>query len=137
MNTHLRVAVCTNRDPDAVAESLEALQRQVPADRLVLVLSGVGGDGYEAPNVVFEPAGGLSRARNRALEWAAAADVLAFVDDDAVVGDGWYDALTRRWDEAPADVACIGGAIRPRLSVPPPSRRSDGLYDGLCLLHTG
>src|SRR3954470_10407998 len=137
MNTHLRVAVCTNRDPDAVAESLEALRAQVPADRLVLVLSGVGGDGYEAPNVVLEPAGGLSRARNRALEWAAAADVLAFVDDDAVVSDGWYDALTRRWDEAPADVVCIGGPIRPRFSVPPPSWFSDGIEHVLTLLDRG
>jgi len=46
--------------------------------------------------------------------------LLAFVDDDAVVDSGWYCALTARWDEAPADVACIGGPIRPRFSAPPP-----------------
>src|SRR4051812_48058220 len=107
MNTHLRVAVCTNRSPPEVAESLEALRREVPDGRLALVLSGVDGAGHDAPLVLSEPADGLSRARNRALWWAGEADALAFVDDDAVVEAGWYEALQRRWDEAPADVACI------------------------------
>jgi glycosyltransferase involved in cell wall biosynthesis len=137
MNTHLRVAVCTNREPAAVAEALAALEREVPDDRLALVLSGVHGAGYEAPVVLFEPLAGLSRARNRALHWASGADVLAFVDDDAVVEPGWYDALRRRWDEAPAEVACIGGPIRPRYSVPPPAWFSDGIAHVLTLLDRG
>ena len=136
MNTHLRVAVCTNRDPDAVAESLRALRGQVPEGRLALVLSGVEGD-YDAPLVLAEPATGLSRARNRALEWARDADVIAFVDDDAVIDAGWYEALQRRWDEAPAEVACIGGPIRPRFSEPPPSWFSDGIAHVLTLLDRG
>jgi len=65
-------------------------------------------------SVLVEPRHGLSRARNRALDWCDEDDVLAFVDDDAVVGAGWYSALQRRWDEASGDVACIGGPIRPR-----------------------
>jgi glycosyltransferase involved in cell wall biosynthesis len=137
MNTHLRVAVCTNREPAAVAEALAALEREVPDDRLALVLSGVQGAGHEAPVVLFEPLAGLSRARNRALHWASGADVLAFVDDDAVVEPGWYDALRRRWDEAPAEVACIGGPIRPRYSVPPPAWFSDGIAHVLTLLDRG
>src|SRR4051794_38235027 len=118
MNTHLRVAVCTNREPAAVAEAFAALRREGPETRLALVLSGVDGGGYEAPLVLSEPLPGLSRARNRALHWASEADVLAFVDDDAVVEPGCYDAVCRRWDEAPADVACIGGPVRPRHSLP-------------------
>jgi GT2 family glycosyltransferase len=137
MNTDLRVAVCTNRHSDAVRESLEALRGQVPPGRLALVLSGVGDSGYDAPLVLTEPRTGLSRARNRALAWAAGADVLAFVDDDAVVDAGWYEALQRRWDEAPADVACIGGPIRPRYAVPPPAWFSDGIAHVLTLLDRG
>jgi GT2 family glycosyltransferase len=139
MNTHLRVAVCTNRHPEAVAESLAALRAQVPGDALALVTSGLpaGMPVYDAPRVIAEPAAGLSRARNRALEWAEGADVLAFVDDDAVVDDGWYEALKRRWDEAPADVACIGGPIRPRYSTPPPPWFSDGIAHVLTLLDRG
>jgi hypothetical protein len=137
MNTHLRVAVCTNRSPAAVAEGLAALRREVPEGRLALILNGVGGDAYEAPVVLSEPVAGLSRARNRALWWADGADVLAFVDDDAVVEAGWYDALQRRWDEAPAHVACIGGPIRPRFAAPPPPWFSDGIAHVLTLLDRG
>src|ERR687890_238172 len=101
MNTDLRVAVCTNRLSGAVAESLEALRGQVAPGALALVLSGLT-PGEEAAHraafdgiVLAEPRPGLSRARNRALHWAAevGADALAFVDDDAVVSDGWFEAL--------------------------------------------
>src|SRR4051812_49784851 len=121
MNTDLRVAVCTNRSPDA---ALEALRSQVPAEALTVVVSG-----RLDPAFLSEPRPGLSHARNRALAWAAeaGAEALAFVDDDAVVDPGWYEALKARWDEAPAEVACIGGAGRPRLSVPPPAPVSGGL----------
>src|SRR3954468_18428790 len=137
MNTHLRVAVCTNREPAAVAEALAALQREVPEDRLALVLSGGRGGGYEAPLVLSEPLPGLSRARNRALEWAGGSDALAFVDDDAVVEPGWYEGLLRRWAEAPPEAPCIGGPIRPRYAVPPPAWFSDGIAHVLTLLDRG
>src|SRR3954452_11369174 len=131
MKTDLRVAVCTNRSPDA---ALEALRDQVPAEALTVVVSG-----REDPAFLSEPRPGLSHARNRALEWAAAAgaDVLAFVDDDALVDPGWYDALRARWDEAPAEVACIGGPIRPRYTVPPPAWFSDGIAHVLTLVDRG
>jgi GT2 family glycosyltransferase len=134
MNTDLRVAVCTNRSPDAVAEALEALRGQVPAEALTVVVSG-----RRDPEFLSEPRPGLSHARNRALAWAAevGADVLAFVDDDAVVDPGWYDALRARWDEAPDEVACIGGPIRPRYSAPPPPWFSDGIAHVLTLLDRG
>jgi glucosyl-dolichyl phosphate glucuronosyltransferase len=125
------VAVCTSRDP--VAGCLEALREQVPSARLVVV--GSGG----RPGDLTEPRTGLSHARNRALAWAAegGADVLAFVDDDAVVDDGWYEALCRRWDEAPDDVACIGGPIRPRFESEPPAWYSDAIRHVLTLLDRG
>ena len=89
--------------------------------------------------VLSEPRPGLSRARNRALAWAAesGADALAFVDDDAVVAPGWWEALGRRWEEAPPEVACIGGPIRPRYAVAPPAWFSDGIAHALTLLDRG
>jgi succinoglycan biosynthesis protein ExoM len=145
MNTDLRVAVCTNRHPDAVAEALGALREQVDGDGLALVTSGLPEAAVAAHRAAFgglvlsEPRPGLSRARNRALAWAAemGADALAFVDDDAVVEPGWFAALGRRWDEAPADVACIGGPIRPRFSAAPPAWFSDGIAHALTLLDRG
>jgi GT2 family glycosyltransferase len=141
MNTDIRIAVCTNRSPAAVEECLKALQEQAGAGSVVLVTSGLPEAEVAAHREAFggtvlaDPEPGLSRARNRALE--AAGDVIAFVDDDAVVADGWWDALRRRWDEAPADVACIGGPIRPRYTVDPPPWFSEGIAHTLTLLDRG
>lgn len=125
------VAVCTSREP--VAGCLEALREQVPDERLAVVASG-GGAGD-----LVEPRTGLSHARNRALAWAAevGAEVLAFVDDDAIAEPGWYEALERRWAEAPDAVACIGGPIRPRFEVEPPPWYSDRIRHVLTLLDRG
>jgi GT2 family glycosyltransferase len=143
MNTDTRVAVCTNRPPAAVTEALAALREQVDEGALALVTSGLEPAAVEAHQAAFdgpvlsEPRPGLSRARNRALAWAGSADVLAFVDDDAVVDPGWWEALRRAWAEEPADVACIGGPIRPRYDTPPPPWFSDGIAHALTLLDRG
>jgi hypothetical protein len=127
----LSVAVCTSRTP--VPGCLEALREQVPATRLAVVASG-GGKGD-----LVEPRPGLSHARNRALDWAAAngAHALAFVDDDAIAEPGWYEALARHWAEAPPDLACIGGPIRPRFATEPPPWYSDAIKHVLTLLDRG
>jgi GT2 family glycosyltransferase len=139
-----RVAVCTNRRPEDVAECLRALRPQVPAGELALVASGLAPAEVERHRAAFEgvvlaePRAGLSRARNRALAWAGADDaVLAFVDDDAVAEDGWYGALRQHWEDAPEEVACIGGPIRPRFAVPPPDWFSDDIAHVLTLLDRG
>jgi GT2 family glycosyltransferase len=140
----LWVAVCTNRQAADVAGCLRALREQVPEGELALVTSGLRPAEVErhadvsGVPVLAEPRPGLSRARNRALAWAAPdGAVLAFVDDDAVVEAGWRDALARRWEEAPADVACIGGPIRPRFAAPPPAWYSAGIAHVLTLLDRG
>jgi len=139
----VRVAVCTNRRPAEVAACLAALLRQVEAGRLVLVTSGLGRSLIDqhrasfAGELLIEPRTGLSRARNRALEGCSQDDVLAYVDDDALVEDGWWDALSRRWREAAAEVACIGGPIRPTYTVPAPSWLSPALLPVLSVLDMG
>jgi glycosyltransferase involved in cell wall biosynthesis len=134
-STALFVAVCTARPPERIAEAVEALRRQVPEERLAVVVSG----GEPREGAIHEPRPGLSHARNRALAWASesGAEALAYVDDDAVADPGWYEALTRRWDEAPPEVACIGGPIRPRFDVPPPAWYSDAIRHVLTLLDRG
>jgi GT2 family glycosyltransferase len=145
VTTRIRVAVCTNRPPGAVAEALAAIAADAPGASRALVTSGlpdadVAAHRAAAPGweVLVEPLPGLSRARNRALAWADHDDdVLAFVDDDAVVEPGWHDALRRGWDEAPSQVACIGGPIRPRFDTPPPPWVSDQILPALTLLDRG
>ena len=85
----------------------------------------------------FAAGRGLSTARNRALLEAADGDVLAFIDDDAVPASGWLAALARRWEEASPDVACIGGAILPRWSAPPPAWVSERIFAAFSLLDLG
>jgi GT2 family glycosyltransferase len=139
----LRVAVCTNREPRQVADSLAALRGQVPPAYVVLVTSGLGPRqvaahraAHDGP-VLEEPLEGLSHARNRALAWCGPEYVLAYVDDDAVVADGWWGALCRRWAEAPGRVACIGGPIRPRYAADPPGWLSAPLLPTLTVLDLG
>jgi hypothetical protein len=139
----VRVAVCTNRAPSEASESLSALAEQVPAGALALVASGLPAAAVEAHREAFagpvlvEPRPGLSRARNRATAWCAEDGVLAFVDDDAVPAEGWYEALVRRWQEAPPEVACIGGPIRPRWLGEPPPWISPPILPALTLLDLG
>ncbi len=140
MNGHLRIAVCTNRSPAEAAESLAALRREAPADAVAVVASGMSADaaaGFDG-TVLVEPLPGLSRARNRALEWCDEGDVLAFVDDDAVVRSGWFAGLLRAWEGAPEEMACIGGPIRPRWPAGgPPSWVSPPILPALTLLDLG
>jgi glucosyl-dolichyl phosphate glucuronosyltransferase len=139
------VAVCTNRSPAAIAEALTALADQAPAERILVVTSGLTrGDAAAhraaAPGPVEEePRPGLSIARNRALEWAAGlgARAIAFVDDDAVVERGWWQALVARWEAATDDIGVIGGPIRPRWPLTPPAWISAPLLPALTLLDLG
>jgi glucosyl-dolichyl phosphate glucuronosyltransferase len=108
-------------------------------------VSGLSADAVEAHRaaapgweVLASPEPGLSRARNAALAWADDEhDVLAFVDDDAVVDPGWGAAMQARWDTAPGEVAVIGGPIRPRFDTPPPAWVSDAILPALTLLDRG
>jgi glucosyl-dolichyl phosphate glucuronosyltransferase len=86
---------------------------------------------------VHEPRPGLSRARNRALAECSDDEVLAFVDDDALVGAGWRAALSAAWDQAEPTVACVGGPIRPRFEEPRPAWLSDRLLPVLTTLDHG
>lgn len=136
----MRIAVCTNRSPAEAAESLAALGREAPPDALAVVTSGLSAEAaaeFEG-TVLVEPRPGLSRARNRALDWCDEGDVLAFVDDDAVAGSGWFAGLLRAWEAAPDEVACIGGPIRPRWPAGgPPEWVSPPLLPALTLLDLG
>lgn len=136
--------MCTNRTPADAADSLAALARQAPNEALLLVTSGLPSGLVEAHRAAFrgvalaEPRQGLSLARNRALAGCEDGEVLAFVDDDAVVCDGWFEALERRWAEAPEAIACIGGPIRPRWPAGgPPAWISPPILPALTLLDLG
>jgi hypothetical protein len=143
----LVVAVCTNRRPQQVAPTLTGVAdqlRQVEGTAGILVASGADApleglaeaarDRGLTPVRCEEP--GLAAARNRALAEAPGA-VVAFIDDDAVPEQGWLEHLAARWSSAPADLACIGGAIDPLWVKPPPRWMSERVHIVFSLLDRG
>jgi GT2 family glycosyltransferase len=133
----LYACVCTNRPAAGLAPCLDALAAQ-GAEVLLVLSGGAAGPGARAGvTVLEEPRPGLSRARNRALAACADDDVIAFVDDDAIVGAGWLEALREAWERADARVACIGGPIRPRYVGSRPAWLSDRLEPILTTLDYG
>jgi hypothetical protein len=143
----LIAAICTNRTPEQVQPALAAVCELAAAGdaTTLLVTSGVGEAAHRAHAAAAERLGaealaaptGLSAARNRALERAAGAEVIAFIDDDALPDPRWLAALAGRWRDVPADVACIGGAIVPHFEKDPPAWLSERVYPAFSLLDLG
>jgi GT2 family glycosyltransferase len=144
----VRVAICTNRPPAAAAECLAALAAEGAGAGALLVVSGgapaVAADHARAlaaalpgAEMLHEPRAGLSLARNRALAACAGEEILAFVDDDAVVGPGWRAALERAWAAAGDRVGCLGGPIRPRFPAGRPAWLGDPILPMLTALDLG
>ncbi|MDO4901456.1 glycosyltransferase family 2 protein [Actinomyces sp.] len=119
--TTLDVAVCTYRRPELVAALVPRLLAQVRGldgvDARVVIVDNdaagsareriVGGLADALVRVVVEPTPGLSAARNRALDEAAGRDLLVFIDDDEVPGEGWLAALVSTYRDTGA-VAVTG-----------------------------
>src|SRR3954452_15289319 len=107
----VRVAVCTNRRADLLEPCLRAIAEQVPGDKVVVVLSSVADDVAATASttvaklvpgalVVRANEPGLALARERALAEMSDEESIAFVDDDAVIGQGWYPSLQVAWEGA-------------------------------------
>lgn len=66
---------------------------------------------HPALRYVFEAEQGLPQARNAGIR-ASNAPIVAFTDDDVVVGPEWVATIKSAFDEHP-DVDMIGGRVRP------------------------
>ncbi len=92
----------TDATPRVVAEFAEAFARRSPAVPI---------------RRVFEPAQGLSHARNRGVREARGA-IVAFSDDDVLPASDWVAAIPAAMDRWSADG--VGGRILPRFEGPTP-----------------
>src|SRR3954470_22832953 len=101
----IRVAVCLDRLSPALPECLGLLGRE--ADDPIVATAGLAPAELVAvrhlvsrlapgAEVVEAPAG-IAQARNAALA-ACAADVIAYLDDDIAVPQGWSAALRSGWE---------------------------------------
>jgi GT2 family glycosyltransferase len=130
-----------------IAPCLNALSQTALAQGSIVVLSGLseemerdltGGIRHILPHAhVVVSDTGLSAARNAALEAADQSDVVAYVDDDAVVGPTWAHGMQRAWTGASPDLGAVGGPIRPRFLAPRPGWMSDFALAGLSILDLG
>jgi len=109
------VIVCTKDRPDALDRCLSAVGQQDYPSLDVIVVDNAGSDSAacevarrHGATYVFEPRRGVSRARNRGVA-VSAADVVAFIDDDAVPAPGWLAALAREF--ADPEVSAATGKI--------------------------
>jgi GT2 family glycosyltransferase len=115
------VVVCTRDRPDSVIVTLRTLAAlQYPSFEIVVVDNAPSADatklafqaefgGDSRFRYVRETRPGLSCARNRGLA-EAAADIVAFTDDDVRVDPWWLDGLVRGFG-ASSDVACVTGLV--------------------------
>lgn len=107
------VVPCRDR-PDHLARCLAAVTAQLQPGDAVLVIDSASRDAAAVASVVAATGArllrcdqpGAARARNAGWQ-AAGAEVVAFVDDDVVVSDGWLEALAAAF--AGPDVAFAAG----------------------------
>jgi GT2 family glycosyltransferase len=115
------VVIPTHGRPDYLRVALQSVLPQVRAHgaELLVVIDGpdpasaaVAGElGVRA--VVHDAQRGLNAARNTAIEQTTG-ELIAFIDDDVRVHDGWLDALVAGVAAAP-DVDCFTGPIVARI----------------------
>lgn len=115
----LTVAICTRDRPAGVDRLLASLAPAMAEGADVLVVDNAPRTGATHDLVaraagvryLHEPAPGLDRARNRALE-GATGDVVAFADDDVVVDTGWCAAVRDRFARDP-ELTLLTGLVEP------------------------
>lgn len=93
------VVICTRHRASDLRQCLDSLRPFLGIAELMVVDNAPSDDstrqlvnGYPGIRYEVEPRAGLCFARQRAMQ-CAAGDIVAFVDDDAVVDAGWLDAL--------------------------------------------
>lgn len=114
---HCTVVVCTRNRPTELERCLDALAHltypsfdvlvvdNAPADSRARELAERHGAAY-----VVEPRPGLSRARNRGAR-ETKAEIVAYLDDDAVAEADWLSALAREFAD-PQVMAVTGRTMR-------------------------
>ena len=138
------IIVCTYNRAESLKDTLAALSRlEAPPTRTweVIVVDNNSRDhtrqlvkaaqqNWPRLRYVFEPAQGLSHARNRGIA-EAAGDIILFTDDDVLPELDWMETTLAGLDKYGAD-AC-GGYIAPIWETPPPDWLTERFYGFLAV----
>jgi GT2 family glycosyltransferase len=112
----ITVAVCTKDRPEMLGRLLRSLAPQVVAPHELLVVDNAPSTSrtrdlvtrdFPSARYVVEPAPGLNFARNRALR-ESGAEIVAYIDDDAVADLDWVAQNAAVFAERPAIALCTG-----------------------------
>jgi GT2 family glycosyltransferase len=145
----LSVAVCTYNRYDVLPDAIDSLLKQAcEPDFLDIIVIDNSPDQLAAerfsqryasePRIryVLEHVPGLSNARNRAAALARA-DLIAFMDDDAIAAPNWSTSIVRAFEVAGERAAVIGGRVLPRWIGSKPTWLSDDLLKYLTIIDWG
>ena len=147
MRPEISVVISTYNRQDSLAAAIESIlaQPEAPAFELVIVdnncTDGTAAlvhryvDAGSRVRYVFEPKQGVSHGRNAGIK-AAGANIIAFTDDDVVVGGGWIREIKATFDQRP-ECGCIGGRVLPHWPSPAPDWLTPRHWAPLALLDYG
>lgn len=124
-DANVTVAVCTYRRYAGAVRALQSLQQQSFTEHFrVVVIDNAPAHPDSAvsifeeflpaefqPEVIVEPALGVSFARNRALA-ACSSDLIAYLDDDCVATPSWLAALTATYEKSGPAIGAVGGKVK-------------------------
>jgi glucosyl-dolichyl phosphate glucuronosyltransferase len=141
--------ICTYRRPDTLSAAIKSLRKQtLPAneyevivvdnnsrDRTAEIVQKHHGDVGFQFHYVLENRQGLSHARNTGIR-EARADIVAFLDDDAVAEPNWLGCLLDVYDKV-ADAWVVGGKVLPIWDGERPEWLRDKLLRSLSLVEWG
>jgi glycosyltransferase involved in cell wall biosynthesis len=145
----LSVIVCTYDRHEMLPDAIQSLLRQqVDKGCLEIIIVDNSPDQEKAarcragfagvPGVryLLEPTPGLSHARNTGTAHARA-DLVAFMDDDAVAARDWAAHMLWAFDTFAGEAGVVGGRVLPRWISDRPPWLADGLLRFLSILDWG
>jgi glycosyltransferase involved in cell wall biosynthesis len=145
----ISAVICTYRRPDVLPAAVESLLSQtLPLNEYeILVVDNNSRDGTaeivkdcaqrtrQAVKYALEARQGLSYARNTAVRLASA-DIIAFLDDDAVADPNWLAALLEVYNGEP-DAWAVGGKVLPIWDGQRPEWLEDRMLRALSIVDWG
>lgn len=145
----ISAVICTYRNAATLPEAIESLLFQsIPSDQYeIIVVDNNSQD--ETPTIVqrfsqnnpvrmkyeFESTQGLSHARNKGLQLASA-EIVAFLDDDAIAEQGWLESLLDIYDHL-SEAWAVGGKVLPIWSGERPKWFRDSMLRSLSIVDWG
>lgn len=148
-NLRISAVICTYRNVATLPAAIESLLFQsIPSDQYeIIVVDNNSQD--ETPRIVqrfsqnnavniryeFESTQGLSHARNKSLQFASA-EIVAFLDDDAIAEQGWLESLLDIYDHL-SEAWAVGGKVLPIWGGERPKWLRDSMLRGLSIVDWG